>query len=190
MAKISNIIQQRFAIFTFYTRIHFEHWIPCWQWTGRRMEGPDSWVTCYPESSVVTFWVWDGLGIMGTEGWVVNGRALLLMDWLNPARAVLHSGIISIWDPLSLSHLQHALNKRKNHYSTNQYCLFGNHYNWYYVLPCVPGCTGGKVGWDAMEGGELPEYGYWSFVYFFLFATLKAQTLDVIQFLPKALPAN
>ena len=54
-------------------------------------------------------------------------------------------------------------------------------------LPGVPGCTGGKVGRDAREGGELPEYGYWSFVYFFLFATLKAQTLDVIQFLPKAI---
>ena len=28
-------------------------------------------------------------------------------------------------------------------------------------LPGVPGCTGGKVGRDAREGGELPEYGYW-----------------------------
>lgn len=114
MAKISNIIQQRFAIFTFYTRIHFEHWIPSWQRTGRRMEGPVSWVTCYkPECSVVTFWVGDGLGIMGTEGWVVNGRALLLMDWLNSSL-----GSAALRDHLnlrsSLSHLQHALNKKKS----------------------------------------------------------------------------
>lgn len=139
--------------------------------------------------SVVTFWVWHGMGIMGSEGWVVNGRALLLMDWLNSGQCQCCTQGSSQFEILSLTSAT-CSTKEKKHYSANQYYLFGNHYNWYYVLPDVPGCTGGKVGWDAKKGGELPEYGYWSFVYFFLFATLKAQTLDVIQFLPKALPAN
>ena len=149
------------------------------------------WVTRY-NAECSHIWVWAGRGIMGSEGWLVNGRALVLMDWLNlgyspPSAAPRdHLNLRS-----SLSHLQHALEKRKWHYSTTNIRVYSEIIIIDIMyLPGVPGCTGGKVGRDAREGGELPEYGYWSFVYFFLFATLKAQTLDVIQFLPKALPAN